>query len=142
MDMNELRVVRIDEVWYVPISDVQSLGYVLGKAVVTLKNNTEWLRMYFTPGTAMLEESHSDEGKVWSYAQRFGASIPGEDVDNTEWIDDYNNKPVLIKLVQNNGTKLLGSLDIPCRMKITWSLSESGHAIRVDRKSKERARWM
>jgi hypothetical protein len=141
MEMNDLRVIRIDEVWYVPTTDVQSYGIVSDRAVVTLKSGKSWVNMYFTPGTAALEESHADEGRAWAYLQRFSASMPGEDIENTEWVDEYNNRPVLIKLVQNNGVKLLGSLDIPCRMRLTYSTTESGILLRVERKSKERARW-
>jgi len=140
--MNDLRVVRIDEIWYVPISDVSSVGNVSGDVVVSLKNDKNWTQIYFTPGSVNFEEAYSDEGRIWCIAQRLTFTVPGEDKESTDWVDEYNNRPVLIKLVQNNGSKLLGAMDPPCRMRISSSLSESGFTVRVERKSKEKARWL
>lgn len=142
MKMNETRNIIIEEVWYVPTSDVNSIGLLGGKDVVTLKSGKDWLKVYFTPGTASLEEDPIREGRADAFTQRFVMSLPGEDEDTREWIDEVDNRPVLLKLVQNNGVKLLGSMAVPCRMKIGYSLTGSGMNVRVERRSTDRVRWM
>jgi hypothetical protein len=142
MEMNETRVLHIKEVWYVFTSDVSGVGSLGSKATVVLKNGKDWARVYFTPGTANLEEETQLDGRVNSVQQKFGMVLPGEDESSTEWVDETENRPVLLKLVASSGTKLLGTLDAPCRMKIGYSMMDSGMVVRVERKGKEKARWL
>jgi hypothetical protein len=142
MDMNDVRVLCIKDVYYVPVDDVSGVDMLGKKAVVALKLTKDWQKVYFTPGTANLEEDPVLGERAYSFTQRFSMDIPGEDDDSFEWVDSVENQPVLIKLICGNGTKLLGTLDSPCRMKIGYSMLGSGMVVRVERKVKEKARWL
>lgn len=142
MKMNDTRNIIIEEVWYVLKEDVDAIGMLGGKDTVVLKTGKDWAKVYFTPGSANFAEEPITEGRAEAFSQRFVMSLPGEDEDTREWVEEIDNRPLLLKLVQNNGVKLLGSLAVPCRMKIGYSLTGSGMNVRVERKTTDRARWM
>lgn len=143
MEKNENRVIRICQLWYVWVDDVESYGVTNNNSVnVVLKNGKFWNEIPFTPGTGrILERAMSGEAGR-SYDQEFSVDVPGEDTDMIDWAFDNDLRPVILKIVQNNGTKIYGDTLNPVRLKVTWNTETSSSGISFTRTSKDRGRWI
>lgn len=143
MEKNTNRVIRICRLWYVWASDVESYGIANDNSVnVILKSGKLWNEILFTPGTGRIVERAVLDDAGRAYEQELSVDIPGEDEIMIEWASENDLRPIIIKVDQNNGTKIYGDLLNPVRLKITWNTETSSSGISFTRKSKDRGRWI
>jgi hypothetical protein len=143
MEKNVNRVIRVCELWYVNRTDVVSVTKVSDKLVdITLDGSAEWVELPFTKGTATISEAatRDDGGKF--YKQELMADISGEDEDMVEWSMLNDFKHVILKVVQNNGTKIYGDLNNPVKLYTEWNSENSSTTLKFTREATDRARWL
>lgn len=143
MEKNEARVIRVCELWYSLVEDVDSVQVAVNDRVtVTLKTGKDWVSIPFTKGTGFVSERTTREAAGRTYDQELSVDVPGEDEEMVQWALENDLRPMVLKVVQNNGTKIYGDLVYPVRLKMTWSTETSSTLMSFARKAKERARWM
>ena len=143
MEKNAVRVIRICELYYSPVEDVQSISSsTYDRVVVTLKPGKTWEKLPLTAGTGTITERGVREMPGRSYEQEMACDIAGEGEQMVSWSHNHDFRPVIVKVVQNDGTKIYGDLVNPVRLRSTWSTETSSTTIGFSRKSKERGRFV
>lgn len=143
MEKNENRVVTVCEAYYAFTENVDSIVKSAGFGVTVLLNTgVEWEKIPFTEGTASVKEKAVRRQAGRCYEQEFIADLAGEDVDTTEWMDEIDGRPAVVKIVQTNGTKIFGDTENPVRLLCDWGSDNGGATIGFTRDAVEKARWL
>lgn len=143
MEKNLNRVINVCEIYYALKDDIASVEISEdGKIDVAFNVAVEWEQIPFTPGSATISEKAVMKEGGRCYEQDFVADIPGEDEEMTSWTLDTDLRPVIMKLVQTNGTKIYGDTEYPVRLTSEWNSEKSSTTIRFNRDTMERARWL
>jgi len=143
MEKNENRVIGVCEVWYALAEDVTGVWDATDFGVtVALNEGADWEQIPIIAGTATITEKavRRDAGRC--YEQEFSAEVAGEDDVVPEWLDEIDNRPAIVKIVQTNGTKIYGNITSPVRLMCDWNTERSSVVVGFSRDTTERARWL
>jgi len=115
----------------------------LGRVSVYLHGTNEWNELYFTPGTGAWSEvsGHGGSGSNWN--QKSKITCLKETLFDWQQVNQLATRKVLVKLVFNSGTKLVGTIDRPVQLQVSSEDSQGMQTvISFERTSRVRAKWI
>jgi hypothetical protein len=74
--------------------------------VCTLNPGIEWKSIYFTPGTADLNDSSSKDGMGIKYSYNFQMDVPGGGKDLNKELDSICSRPIVLLIEYSDGESL------------------------------------
>ena len=109
----------ITKIQYIAIDEIDSMSRPIhGVGTITLKNNSEWYNLYFTPYTADYKMEFKSDHKGSYFAFSVSASIPVYSEHLNTMINFLTNHSFVVKIYDANGyIRALGSLDFPCKFQ-------------------------
>jgi hypothetical protein len=143
MNKNENRNIYVCEAWYVLKESVIGIEHTPYYSVrIIFASGSPWIPIPFTPGTAKFVENLLISEGGNSIKQEFTCEIPGEDAAMPLWAMENNTRPVIMKIIFNNGAKICGDLEYPIKLMSDWDSSASSTKLSFSRSAIERARWL
>jgi hypothetical protein len=132
----------ICKIEFASFADVYSIlvGTTPYSREVVFKSGKDWEELYFTSGTAELEEKEKSSEAGVFYDQILSFLFPGDDTTTLSDFGNYGNKRFIVKFTYCNADiRLLGDILNPARLNIDFSLNDAGYKCSFQREGKEKA---
>ena len=108
---------------YVLISDVSSFTTIMrfrpiSLDEISLKNNVQWKKIYFTPETCSAESVSKDDDAGIFYTNSIEFEYHGENAETSNILEYLVNVPILVIATNLNGTeRLFGTPQNPVKLR-------------------------
>ncbi len=122
-----------------PVQDVLSVNF--GENPVYCSVNFKpgglgWNLVYASPGKIHFEEEQQDDPAGPFFIQKLEFLFPGEDESTRSMLDNMENQRYLVSITFNSGIrKLLGDLENPCTLKMSFAVDKAGRIFTFQRRS-------
>lgn len=99
---------------------------------VNPKNGKSWTEVYFTPGTAELSHKQKDAAAGNLFEHTLAFNTPGADETDNEELDPFIGRPLLVRIGLSNGSRLMGSMEIPAKLSLSDQVNSKATGTRME----------